>query len=484
MRRKKSQTTTRTERRPLAVVILAAGDGKRMRSHRPKVLHELAGKPLLLHVLDAARALRPSRAVVVVGKSAKEVVAAAVDGESVVVQEPRLGTGHAVLQARRALAGFRGDVLVLSGDVPLLRASTLTKLLHLHRRADASATVLSMIAAEPAGYGRVVRDGSGGIRIVEHADATPDERNIDEVNTGTYCFNSTFLFASLGKLGRKNVQREYYLTDLVAVAARGGRARCHVLDDADEGLGVNSRLDLACAEAALQERLIAEWMDKGVTFLDPSSAYLGADVRLGMDVSIGPSVVLLGRTEISEGARIDGASRISDTVVGAGAHVRWGVVADGARIATDARVGPYAHLRPGASLGDSVHIGNFVEVKNATLGRGSKANHLAYIGDATVGRDANIGAGTITCNYDGFRKHRTVIGDRVQIGSDTQLVAPVTLGADSYVAAGSTVSRDVPAGALAFNDKQQMTRPNWVRAFRKRATGEPLTKRRNARSKS
>jgi bifunctional UDP-N-acetylglucosamine pyrophosphorylase/glucosamine-1-phosphate N-acetyltransferase len=483
MRRKQSQTT-RTERRPLAVVVLAAGDGKRMRSQRPKVLHELAGKPLLLHVLDAARSLRPSRSVVVVGKGAKEVVAAVIEGESVVVQEPRLGTGHAVLQARRSLAGFRGDVLVLCGDVPLLRASTLTKLLQLHRRANARATVLSMIAAEPAGYGRIIRDGSGGLRIVEHADATPEERSVDEVNTGTYCFDSVFLFEALGKLGRKNAQREYYLTDLIASAAKEGRARCHVVEDADEGLGVNSRMDLACAEAALQERLIAEWMEKGVTFLDPSSAYLGADVRLGMDVSIGPSVVLLGHTDIGDGARIDGASRISDTVVGANAHVRWGVVADGARIATDARVGPYAHLRPGASLGDSVHIGNFVEVKNATLGSGTKANHLAYIGDATVGRDANIGAGTITCNYDGFRKHRTVIGDRVQIGSDTQLVAPVTLGADSYVAAGSTVSRDVPAGALAFNDKQQMTRPNWVRAFRQRATAAPATKRPRVRGKS
>jgi bifunctional UDP-N-acetylglucosamine pyrophosphorylase/glucosamine-1-phosphate N-acetyltransferase len=309
------------------------------------------------------------------------------------------------------------------------------------------------------------------VRIVEYADATADERRIDEVNSGTYCFDAQFLFRSLGKLGRSNAQREYYLTDLVALAAGQAAARCHLLEDSDEGLGVNSRLDLACAEAALQHRLIGDWMERGVTFLDPASVYLGPDVSFGADVTVGPSVVLLGRTSIGEGARIDGASRFSDTTVGRGTHVRWGVVADGARIADETRVGPYAHLRPGAVLGNTVHIGNFVEVKNATLGAGSKANHLAYIGDASVGRDANIGAGTITCNYDGFRKHRTVIGDRVQIGSDTQLVAPVTLGADAYIAAGSTVSRDVPPGALAFNDKAQMIRPKWVEGFRKRARG-------------
>ncbi len=481
MPRKKSQPP-RTKRSPLAVVVLAAGEGKRMRSQLPKVLHELGGKPLLAHVLDTVRRLKPAKTVVVVGKGADRALAAIAAKESMVVQEPRLGTGHAVLQARAALKGFTGDVLVLCGDVPLLRIATLTKLRALHHRDGARATVLSMVVEEPGAYGRIVRDGRGGVRIVEHADASADERRIDEVNTGTYCFDAAFLFASLGKLGRTNAQREYYLTDLIALAAEDGAARCHRLEDADEGLGINSRLDLACAEAALQQRLIAEWMDRGVTFLDPASVYLGPDVKLGADTIVGPSVVLLGRTAIGEGARLDGASRLADTTVGRGTHVRWGVVADGARIAAEARIGPYAHLRPGASLGDAVHIGNFVEVKNATLGAGSKANHLAYIGDASVGRDANIGAGTITCNYDGFRKHRTVIGDRVQIGSDTQLVAPVTLGADSYVAAGSTVSRDVPPGALAFNDKAQMIRPKWVEAFRKRARADASARTR-ARAK-
>ena len=481
---KQRRKTARTnKRKPLAVVVLAAGEGKRMRSRRAKVAHELAGKPLLLHVLDAASALHPDRTVVVVGKGADAVTAMFGKRATVAIQESRLGTGHAVLQARSALKGFAGDVIVLCGDVPLIRASTLRKLRTMHAHAGANATVLSMIADDPTGYGRIVRTADGGLAIVEHADATATERAIDEVNTGTYCFDAEFLFRSLAKLGRKNAQGEYYLTDLVALAAADKAATCHVLEDADEGIGINSRLDLAQAEAALQQRLIADWIEKGVTFVDPASAYVGADVRLGTDVTIGPSVVLLGRTAVGNGVHIDGASRLSDTDVGTNAYLRWGVVADGAKIAADARVGPYAHLRPGATLGEAVHIGNFVEVKNATLGRGSKANHLAYIGDASVGRDANIGAGTITCNYDGFRKHRTVIGDRVQIGSDTQLVAPVTLGADSYVAAGSTVGRDVPPGALVFNDKKQMMRPGWVAGFRARAGGDPSSSRKRRRKR-
>jgi bifunctional UDP-N-acetylglucosamine pyrophosphorylase/glucosamine-1-phosphate N-acetyltransferase len=240
-------------------------------------------------------------------------------------------------------------------------------------------------------------------------------------------------------------------------------------------------MDLATVEMALQRRLVTDWMDKGVTFLDPDSVYLGADVHIARDVVIGPNVMLLGGTRIGEGARLDGASRLNDTRVDGDAWLRWGTVADSARIARGARVGPYAHLRPDAELGESVHVGNFVEVKNAKIGAFSKANHLAYIGDAQVGRDANIGAGTITCNYDGFRKHRTVIGDRVQIGSDTQLVAPVSLGADSYVAAGSTVSRDVPAGALVFNDKKQMVRPGWVEGFRARARRSTAPRKRRTK---
>lgn len=463
------------------MVVLAAGEGKRMRSRHPKVMHEVAGKPMVAHVVDVAAALRPARTIVIIGRGADAVRAAIEPRATCVVQEPRLGTGHAVAQARSALSGFRGQVLVLCGDVPLLRAATLRRLLAKHRKAGADATVLSMMASDPTGYGRIVRGPGAELRIVEHADANEDERAIDEVNSGTYCFDAEFLLRSLGKLGRTNVQKEYYLTDLIALAAAQGTAACELLRDPDEGLGVNSRADLATAEVALQRRLVTGWMDKGVTFLDPDSAYLGADVRLGRDVVVGPNCVLLGHTRIGDGTRLDGASWLKDTVVDRDAWLRWGIVADGARISRGARVGPYAHLRPQAELAESVHIGNFVEVKNARIGPFSKANHLTYIGDAEIGRDANIGAGTITCNYDGFRKHRTVIGDRVQIGSDTQLVAPVTLGADCYVAAGSTVSRDVPPGALVFNDKKQLVRPGWVEGFRARARNAASSRRRRAK---
>ncbi len=463
-------------KRPLAALVLAAGEGNRMRSGKAKVLHELAGKPLLVHVLDALEALGPERTIVIVGHNAAQVEAVVGERARCVLQCERLGTGHAVLQAEPALRGFDGDVLVLCGDVPLLTSRSLRKLLAEHRRESADATVLTMNVPDATGYGRVLRGDDGALRIVEHRDASPQERAVREVNTGSYCFGASFLFAALAGVGRDNSQREYYLTDVVeAAAARLAVARL-CLSDADEGLGVNSRADLARAEAALQRRLIDRHMRDGVTFLDPATVYVSADTRIGRDTVIGPTVRLAGKTTVGSECTLEGASYLRDTVIGNEVVIRWGVVADRVKIGRDARVGPYAHLRPEALLGEEVHIGNFVEVKKASLGRGSKANHLSYIGDATVGCDVNIGAGTITCNYDGVRKHRTVIGDRVQIGSDTQLVAPVRLGADCYVAAGSTVMRDVESGALVFNDKPQVSRSGWVAGFRKRAqheTGSP-----------
>jgi bifunctional UDP-N-acetylglucosamine pyrophosphorylase/glucosamine-1-phosphate N-acetyltransferase len=440
-----------------------------MRSDRPKVLHELAGKPLLAHVLDAVGTLEPVHTIVVVGHGADEVEALVGTRARCVLQRERLGTGHAVQQVEPELRRFSGDVMVLCGDVPLLTPKTLRSLLATHRRAKASATVLTMTVSDPTGYGRVVCANGGSLRIVEHRDATARERAICEVNTGTYCFDARFLFTALGQVGRDNSQREYYLTDVVAAASKRRAAGRLCLDDAAEGVGVNSRADLASAERTFQRRLIDEHMNAGVTFLDPATTYLSAGTRIGRDTTIGPNVRLAGATQIGSGCTLEGASYLADTTVGDGALLRWGVVADRATIGPDARVGPYAHLRPQAVLAEEVHIGNFVEVKNATIGRKSKANHLSYIGDATVGCDANVGAGTITCNYDGYRKHRTEIGDRVQIGSDTQLVAPVRLGDDAYVAAGSTVTKDVEPGALAFNEKPQVSRPGWVASFRKRA---------------
>jgi bifunctional UDP-N-acetylglucosamine pyrophosphorylase/glucosamine-1-phosphate N-acetyltransferase len=449
--------------------VLAAGEGKRMRSRKAKVLHEVAGKALVLHALDAVAPLAPQRTVVVVGHQAEQVEGVIGDRAECALQAEQLGTGHAVLQAKKALAGFDGDVMVLCGDVPLLSTGTLRRLRRVHRGADALATVLGMIVDEPDGYGRLVTDDAGSVRIVEHADADAAQRMINEVNTGTYCFDARFLLRSLGRLGSDNAQREYYLTDVLEAASGKGRARTVILDDGIEGMGVNSRADLAAAEAVMQDRLVLRWMERGVTFVDPASVYLSARARLARDVIVGPYVRIDGQTRIGEGCTIDGACHLKDTIVDHDVHLLWGVVTDGARIGAGARVGPYSHLRPEADLGSDVHVGNFVEVKKSTLGRGSKANHLTYIGDATIGRAVNVGAGTITCNYDGFAKYRTVIGDRVQIGSDTQLVAPVELGADCYVAAGSTVVRDVEPGALVLNDKRQIVRPGWVEGFRARA---------------
>ncbi len=466
----RAKTDTGKGGQRLGVVVLAAGLGKRMRSQRAKVLHEIAGRPLLSHVLSAVGRLSAERCVTVVGYQADEVGAlAAKHGAICALQSEQLGTGHAVAQAKSALGRFRGNVLVLVGDAPLITTSTLRKLVSGHRRRGALATVLTTFAENPAGYGRIVRDDKGGISIVEHRDASRMQREIDEVNTGIYCFDSAFLFRSLASLNRDNVQGEYYLTDVMAAASHRGKASSVVIEDECEALGVDSRLGLARAEALMQERLILGWMEKGVTFLDPSSVYLSADTTIGRDTRVGPGLRTRGTTKIGRGVVIDGNAYLADTSVGSGSHVRWGVVADGARIGRNARVGPYSHLRPEADLGDEVHVGNFVEIKKSTIGRGSKANHLAYIGDANVGRGVNVGAGTITCNYDGFAKHRTVIEDGVQIGSDTQLVAPVRLGRGSYVAAGSTVTSDVEADALVFNDKRQRVRPGWARRFRKRA---------------
>ena len=462
--------TSRSGPRPLAAVVLAAGQGKRMKSARAKVLHPVAGLPLLLHVLDALEPLRVSPVVVVVGHDADAVVAAVAKKAETVVQREQLGTGHAVLQARKALAGFDGDVLVLCGDVPLLRTQTMRELVRLHRREGAQATVLSAVVEDPTGYGRIVRgEAPGQLIIVEDADASEEELHIDEINTGTYCFRARFLFEKLAKLGRDNAQGEYYLTDLLEAASFENAAACVTLEDGDEGHGVNTRNDLARIENLMQERLIDVAMQGGVTFLDPASVMLTPRTTIGQDTVVGPSVRFEGEVRVGSNCVLEGSIHLRDTVVEDGVLLRWGVVTDRAHIGRGAKVGPFAHLRPEANLGEDVHIGNFVEVKKATIGARSKANHLAYIGDATVGVDANIGAGTITCNYDGVSKHRTVIGDRAQIGSDTQLVAPVNVGADTYVAAGSTISKDVPAGSLAFNEKPQRNREGWVDAFRRRA---------------
>jgi bifunctional UDP-N-acetylglucosamine pyrophosphorylase/glucosamine-1-phosphate N-acetyltransferase len=445
-----------------------------MRSERAKVLHELGGRPLVQHPLRAVAPLAPERVALVVGHQADDVARAAevvgLAGLRVVLQAEQRGTGHAVLCARDAFRGWDGDVLIVYGDVPLIRTETLRRLLDTHRAERAALSLLTLRFADPAGYGRIVRDASGRVcRIVEHRDASPDELAITEVNPGIYCVRAGLLDAMLDRLRPNNAQGELYLTDVVQLAAEAGERLASVLvTDPDEVAGVNTRAELARLETRVRRDIVTRWMEAGVTFEDPATAYVGADVEIGRDTVIGPNVTLRGRTRIGSGCRLDGTSHLTDTVVGDRVHLRFACVTEEAEIGDDAVVGPFARLRPGTRLGARVHVGNFVETKKAVLGEGTKANHLTYLGDCEIGRDTNVGAGTITCNYDGAEKHRTEIGDRVQIGSDTQLVAPVRVGDDAYVGAGTTVTKDVPAGNLAVSRAPMRLVDGWVERFRAR----------------
>jgi bifunctional UDP-N-acetylglucosamine pyrophosphorylase/glucosamine-1-phosphate N-acetyltransferase len=455
----------------LAVVVLAAGQGTRMKSAHAKVLHPLGGRPLVQHVLATVRALGADRTVLVIGHQADAVRAASAAFDcSFVHQAEQRGTGHAAAVARdQALAGFSGDVLILYGDVPLLRSETLVRLRRVHRETGASLSLLTTVVDDPTGYGRIVRDERGALaRIVEQKDASEEERSIREINPGIYCAASDFLFAALDRLRPDNAQGELYLTDVVAQAVAAGLPVRTEPVEPSEVEGINSRQDLAALEATLRSRVVARHMAAGVSFLDPGSAWIEDGVEIGPDTIIGPQVQLRGRTRIGRDCRIDGSAFLTDADLADRVHVRPMVVITEARVDSGAIIGPFAHLRPGTQLGRDVHIGNFVEVKKSSIGEGTKANHLAYLGDATIGRETNIGAGTITCNYDGFDKHPTVIGDRVQIGSDSQLVAPVRIGDDAYVATGTTVRHDVAAGALAFNPKPDQRRADWVAGFRQR----------------
>jgi len=469
--------------------VLAAGLGTRMRSTRAKVLHELGGRPLVRYPLAALGPLGPTRVVVVVGHQADlvraAVLASGLPVETVLQAEQR-GTGHAVQCAVPALGDFDGDVLLVYGDVPLVTTATLERLRDTHRAAKADLTLLTMRLVDPAGYGRILRDADGRVcGIVEHRDATPAERAITEANPGLYCVRADVLVPLLAELRADNDQGELYLTDVVGLAARAGRTIASVeLERPEEVAGINTRAELAQMEAILRDDLTRRWMDAGVTFEDPATAYVGPEVQIGRDSVIGPNVVLRGKTRIGEGCRLDGTAFLVDTVLGARVHVRFACTAEEAIVADDAIVGPFARLRPGTDLGPRVHIGNFVETKKAKVGAGTKANHLTYLGDCEIGPDSNIGAGTITCNYDGStgKKSRTVIGARVQIGSDTQLVAPVTVHEDAYVGAGTTVTKDVPAGALVVTRTPPRVFEGWV-ARRRRLVEAAAPAKAKARAK-
>jgi len=447
----------------LQVVVLAAGIGKRMHSRLPKVLHPLAGRPMLLHVLDSARRLAPTRLAVVIGHGG-ETVAAHLEAPDVVwaIQDRQLGTGHAVMQAIPKLEE-KGVVLVLYGDVPRIASGTLRTLFD--AAAENQLALLTQEVDDPRGYGRIVRDASGRIaRIVEERDASEAERAIREINTGIIAAPFTKLKAWLAALTNDNVQAEYYLTDIVAAAvAEGYPVAVRRPQSATECLGVNSKRELARVERLLQMDRAQALLDAGVTLADPGRIDVRGELSCGHDVAIDVNCIFEGKVTLGDGVKIGAHCILRDVTVGAGTEIRPFSLLEEAEVGDNVRIGPYARIRPGTVLDDEVHIGNFCEVKASAIGRASKVNHLSYIGDTTVGRDVNVGAGTITCNYDGARKHRTVIGDDVQIGSDVQLVAPVTVGKGATIGAGTTVFRDAPEGELTVNEKTQVTRPGWKR---------------------
>lgn len=462
----------------LHVAVLAAGKGTRMKSDIPKVLHPVSGRPLLDFVLRTAAALRPASITVVVGYQADAIRKKYRDRSDLtfVTQEPQLGTAHAVLQTEPLLASREGTLLLLSGDVPLLGAATLHRLVEAHLAAAAAATVLTAVVERPYGYGRIVRLADAIARIVEERDASPAERQIREINSGVYAFDLAPLFPSLRQVAAQNAQGEYYLPDLVAVYRRRKLPVGTVLvDDPREIRGINSRTELADVGGIVRQQKNEELMAAGVTIVDPATTYVESDVVVGADTVLHPNVYLEGQTTIGAACEIHSGVRIVDSTIGDRVTVNNYTVITGSRVASEARVGPFAHVRPDSDILEGAHVGNFVELKKTVLGARSKANHHAYLGDATIGARVNVGAGTITCNYDGTAKHQTVIEDDAFIGSDCQLVAPVRVGRGAYVAAGSSIVHDVPAGALGVARGRQTNIDGWVER-KKSASGEPVSK--------
>lgn len=451
-----------------AAIILSAGEGTRMKSKKPKVAHEVLGMPMVQWVVRAAREAGADPIVSVVGHGA-EVVRPLVEGTVAAEQPERRGTGDAVMCASAALADFDGSVLVLSGDCPLVRASTLAELAAAREREDAACAVLSMQLPDPFGYGRIVRSETGEfLRIVEQKDATEAEAAIGECNSGFYCFDSKLLFEALHKVGNDNAAGEYYLTDVLGILREAGlRVVAVRAGEPDECLGVNSRAQLAQATRAMQARRNAELMAAGVTMMAPELVWVGPDVRVARDAELLPGTMLMGATEIGEDSVIGPNSRLTDTVVGAGCTVDETIAVE-ARIDDGATCGPRAYLRPGAHLMEGAKAGTHVEIKKSTIGPGSKVPHLSYIGDTTMGAGVNVGAGSITCNYDGAHKHATTIGDDVFIGSDTMMVAPVSIGSGAVVGAGSVITKDVPEGALAVARARERMIEGWAEKHAKK----------------
>ncbi len=447
-----------TEKRSCSVIILAAGLGTRMKSKKVKILHPLLGRPMIFFTVDLTEKLGAEKTVLVIGHQAEEVKKA-LERRPVdyALQKEQLGTGHAVQQAVPHLQETEGPILVLCGDVPLLREETLSQLIEHHRETDAAVTLLTTQLESADGYGLIIRSPSGNIlKIVEHKDATSEEKEIREINTGIYCFDADFLLTSIASLTNKNIQNEYYLTDLIEIAQyeqkKVSGLKC---DDPEEVMGINSRDQLAAAAAILRDRINLRLMQEGVTMVDPSRTYIGTDVVIGRDTTLYPDCYLEGKTRIGEGCVVGPNTRIVDCEIGDGVEIRGFCVLAESKVEDGAIIGPFSHLRPGSEIQESAHIGNFVEIKKSIIGPGSKVNHLSYIGDTEMGKRVNIGAGTITCNYDGVRKHKTLIGNHVFVGSDTQFIAPVKIGDRSLIGAGSTITKDVPDDALATSRAEQ-----------------------------
>jgi bifunctional UDP-N-acetylglucosamine pyrophosphorylase/glucosamine-1-phosphate N-acetyltransferase len=457
-----------------AIAIMAAGKGTRLKSKRPKVLHEIGGRALLLHVIAAAETVVPADHIYcIIGHESERVKAAvASTGVQFVLQPEQRGTGHAMqmLKADFELSGkpIPQHLLVLSGDVPLIRPETITAVRDTHLREHAAMTILTAVPADPTGYGRVLRANPNTpevTAIVEQKALRPDQLNAPEINSGIYCFETRALFAKLDALDTNNAHGEFYLTDVAAMlVAEGKRVVAIKADSVDEVLGANTIAEMMHLDAAMRLATAKRLMAAGVTIFRPETCVIDAQVTVGSDTTIEPYVQLLGKTAIGSDSRIRSYSVIQDSTLGDNVLVRNGCILDNAEVANNAILGPYAHLRPESRIGDGAHVGNFVETKKATIGKGSKANHLNYLGDTVIGAGVNIGAGAITCNYDGVNKHLTTICDGAFIGSDSTLVAPVTIGAGSYIAAGSSITEDVPEGALALGRSRQTTKPGWVAA--------------------
>lgn len=451
----------------IVAIILAAGKGTRMRSKYPKVLHKVGGKPMLQHVIDAATAAGAQRKVIIVGHEAEMVAEMVGTQGTIALQAEQLGTGHAVMQTAEALKGFSGTALILCGDTPLLDGEELKKFCEAHQASGAAATVLTAIMDDPFGYGRIIRDANGNVQgIVEQKDATDEQKAIREINTGIYCMECPQMFDVLATLTNDNAQGEYYLTDVLQkLNAAGAKVGGVSTADSDMVMGINSRKQLSVAESVMRQRVLDKLMDAGVTIMDPASTFIEPGVKIGRDTIIYPYTWLEGSTEIGEDCEIGPNARFTNVKIGDDNHLQF-IYGHDCEVKNHVTAGPYVHLRPDTVIGDKVKIGNYVEVKNSNIGIGTKLPHLTYIGDSDIGSGVNMGCGCITVNYDGKKKHRTVIGDNAFVGCNTNLVAPVTVQANTYIGAGSTITKKVPENALAIARAHQKNIEGWAEKYR------------------